>query len=266
MPIEITSPKLPLQSVDLDIVSSWPATILSDVGPLLSTVLAEKDADLQYALSGDRWHKPSPTAPATTAAIQIIRREMEDRRIRVFHATRLIDFESVQSEGLHPLNLDRQIDFMKNGLVAAGRFTSLREIDDLLAGVDLDDDFFRGREGQIWATPLRRLLHDGGCDVFFKHWGGEALQRLAHTVSADLEAKIRSLGTPAVVTFNIPAFGCCTRSDYRLAPTMLGLMLERAGLIERNYEAWDVLLKRPIPTEWIESVQPNDDPALAELP
>jgi hypothetical protein len=165
MPIEITAPKLSLQSVDLDIVSSWPATIL-------------------------------------------------------------------------------------------------RGIDDLLAGVDLEDDFIRGREGQVWATPLRRLLHDGGCDVFFKHWGGEAIQRLAHTASADLEAKIRSLGAPAVVTFNIPAFGCCARSDYRLAPTMLGLMLERASLIERNYEIWDVLLKRPIPTEWIESVLPNDDPSL----
>jgi len=105
-----------------------------------------------------------------------------------------------------------------------------------------------------------------GDAMFFNHWGGEAIQRLAYTASADLERQIRSLGTPAVVAFNIPAFGCCTRSDYRLAPTMLGLMFERAGLIERNYEAWDVLLKRPIPPECIESVLPNDDPTLADFP
>lgn len=46
---------------------------------------------------------------------------------------------------------------------------------------------------------------------------------------------------------------------------MLHLMLERAGLIERTYQAWDVLVKQPIPAAWVESVRPKDDPAMGRF-
>jgi hypothetical protein len=188
---------------------------------------------------------------------------MADHRIKVFHATRLLDFDAVRREGLRPLDLDHQIKIMQERLLATGRFASEREIEALIATVDIQGSFFRGREGQVWATPLRRFLHDGGCEVFFKHWGGEAIQRLSAMASPQLVAEIQSLGTPAVVTASIPAFGCCSFSDWRLAPTMVGLMLESSGEIEMSWEAWDVLVKQPIPAEWIESVLPKDDAALA---
>jgi hypothetical protein len=188
---------------------------------------------------------------------------MADQRIRVFHATRLLDFNIVLEEGLRPLDLDHQIAGMRETLLAAGRFNSSDEINSLVAGVKIEDAFFRNREGQVWATPLRRFLHDGGCDVFFNHWGGEAIQRLARMASPKLEAAIQSLGTPAVVTASIPAFGCCRHSDSRIALTMVGLMLERGGFIERSGEAWDVLIEQAIPAEWIENILPKDDPTLA---
>ncbi len=188
---------------------------------------------------------------------------MADRRIKVFHATRLLDFDVVRREGLRPLNLDQQINTLRRLLLATGQFASASEIDALIARVDIENDFFRGREGQVWATPLRRFLHDSGCDVFFKHWGGEAIQRLAAMASREFEARIQSLGAPAVVTVSIPAFGCCRNSDSRLAPTMVGLMLERAGLAEKEWGAWDVLVKQAIPAEWIESVLSKDDETMA---
>lgn len=212
MPTENTASEKASTPVDLDIVSSWPVMILEEVTPLLQVVMDEKEADLQYALSGDRWFKPSPPAPATKSAHQIINREMAGKWIRVFHATRLLDFDAVRREGLQPLNLKRQIEAMKAGLVATGRFSTCSEVETLLANVDLESDLLDGREGQVWATPLRRLLHDGGCEVFFKHWGGEAMQRLAEMASPDLVKGIQSLGTAAVVTFDIPAFGCCVNS------------------------------------------------------
>ena len=116
------SKKLILNQASYRLISSssrhGPATILSE---------RRRKRTCSMPFSGDRWHKPSPPAPATKEADQIIHREMADRRIRVFHATRLVDFDSVRSEGLHPLDHDRQIEFMKSGLVAAGRFTSLRD-------------------------------------------------------------------------------------------------------------------------------------------
>jgi hypothetical protein len=264
MRIEAAWPDMQTPIVDLDLPKSWPPLLVAEIGPLLPSILAEEKASLAFDLSGDRWHHASPPTPSTKAAHQVVRREMANHRIRVFHATRLLDFDVVRREGLRPLDFEKQISTMKAILLSERRFASLNEIDDLVAAVDIDDDFFRGREGQVWATPLRRLLHDGGCDVFFKHWGGEAIQRLAQMASRELVLGIQSLGTPAVVTFGIPAFGYCSFSDWRLPPTMVGLMLESAGLIERNLEAWDVLVKQAIPAEWIENVLPKDDPTLAE--
>jgi len=246
-------------AVDLDRKQSWPAAIVAEVTPLLPSILTECQATTAFELSGDRWHKPTPPTLSTKAAYGIINHQMADRRIKVFHATRLLDFDTVRREGLRPLNLDHQINTMRAALLAAGQFASVCEIDALIATVNISDDFFRGREGQIWATPLRRLLHDGSCDVFFDHWGGEAIQRLAATTSRQLVKGIQSLGAPAVVTASIPAFGCCTFSDWRLAPTMVNLMLERATMTEKSWGAWDVLVKQAIPAEWIESVLPKDD-------
>lgn len=249
--------------IDLDNVETWPPAMVREMTPLLASILKEKEADLEYCLSRDRWHKPSPPSPATNAAHRTIKREMMGHQIAVFHATRLLDWDSVRRDGLLPLDLARQISAMKDGLVASRQFNAEPEIDGLLASVDLT--LLEGREGQVWGTPLRRYLHDGGCDVFFNHWGGEAIQRLAHMASANLETAIRRLGTPAVVTFAMPALGCCTFGDVRLAPTMVGLLLERAGLIERNLECWDVLLRRSVPPDWIQSVLPNNHPSLAVL-
>jgi len=250
-------------TVDLDRELSWPAGIITEIPPLLPSIFAEREATVAFDRSGDRLFGPGPPTSSTKAAYRIINREMADRRLRVFHATRLFDFDVVRREGLRPLDLEYQIDTMQKLLLATGQFASVSEIENLIAMVDVDDDFFRGREGKVYATPLRRLLHDGGCDVFFKHWGGEAIQRLAAMASPELVAAIQSLGTPAVVTVSIPAFGCCSFSDGRLAPTMVRLMLERAGLAEKSWEAWDVLVKQAIPAEWIESVLPKDDVTLA---
>jgi hypothetical protein len=250
--------------VDLDRELSWPAGIITEIAPLLPSILAEREATLAFDLSSDRWFSSGPPTWSTKAAHRIINREMAGRRIRVFHATRLLDFDAVRREGLRPLDLKHQINTMRNALVATGQFGSLNDIDELIAMVDIEDEFFRGREGQVWATPLRRFLHDGDCDVFFKHWGGEAIQRLAAMVSPELEVGIQSLGAPAVVTASIPAFGCCNFGEWRLAPTMVALMLERARQIESSREAWDVLVKQAIPAEWIESVLPKDDVTLAE--
>jgi hypothetical protein len=245
-------------AIDLDREQSWPSAIVAEVTSLLPSILRERQATTAFELSGDRWHNPVPPTLSTKAAYGIINHQMADRRIKIFHATRLLDFDTVRHEGLRPLDLDHQINTMRAALLAAGQFASVSEIDALIATVNTNDDFFRGREGQVWATPLRRLLHDGGCDVFFDHWGGEAIQRLAAMASRELEIGIQSLGAPAVVTASIPAFRCCTFSDWRLAPTMVGLMLERAGMTEKSWEAWDVLVKQAIPAEWIESVLPND--------
>jgi hypothetical protein len=134
---------------------------------------------------------------------------MEKEELRVFHATRLLDFDEVRREGLRPLVFEERIDKLR-GLAAQGRLPDFTgNIDEALGRVDLRGISLGNRETWVWATPLRRFLHDGGCDVFFEHWGGEAVQRLAQMASPELEAAIRQIGDPAVVIAKIPAIGVC---------------------------------------------------------
>jgi len=181
-------------------------------------------------------------------------------RLRVFHATRLLDFQTILDDGLRPLDLTSQIATVRRALVAAGQIASADDFDSTVAHVDTRDPFFQNRQHQVWGVPIRSLLHDGGCEIFFAHYGGEVIQRLAYIASPRLEAAIQAIGTPAIVTFNIPAFGCCTFGDLRLAPTMLDQMLEAEGLKSPERSGWDVLVKAAIPPAWIESVTAVERP------
>jgi hypothetical protein len=241
--------------IDLDDPSTWPEALVERLSSLLPSIAAEKRAQTVYDLSSDRWIRDSPSSPATKQAEALICDLLRSSRLRVFHATRLLDFQTVRNEGLRPLDLTRQIDAVRRALVSEAQVASEAEFAALTAGVDLHDPFYRNRQGQVWAVPVRTLLHDGGCEIFFAHYGGEAIQRLANEASPSLTAAIQAIGTPAIVTFNIPAFGHCTFGDLRLAPTMLDLALRHAGLIDEDHRVgWDVLVKGAIPPAWIEDV------------
>lgn len=99
--------------------------------------------------------------------------------------------------------------------------------------------------------------------MFFEHWGGEAVQRLAQMASPELEAAIRQIGVPAVVIARIPAIGVCEGATSRLPPTIVELALEASNRIEVPVGAWDVRTKQPLPPEWIEDIVPPSHPKVA---
>ncbi len=250
--------------VDLDDLGSWPAEVRSELDEKLDGLIAEYDAQTQFDLSGDHWFKPPPPKPLTRRAQLVITEQMKAMKLRVFHATRLLDFNEVVRDGIRPLVLDERVARLRE-LAAQRRLADFEdEIGEIIGRVDLTDNCFTIREARVWATPLRRYLHDGGCDVFFDHWGGEAVQRLAHMASPALEAAIQGIGNPAVVVAKIPALGFCKRSNWRLAPTMLELALEASGRVEVSVGAWDVCAELPIPPEWIEGVVPPDDATVSD--
>lgn len=248
-------------AIDLDRKDTWPREIFARLGQHIPEIAAEKAAQNQFDLSDDRWTKPCPQCPRTDEALWVIKQVMSDRILRVFHATRLLDPNALTQGGLLSLSLSRQISLVRDELVRRGWQDAIIEFDEVVNETDLESRSFAIREKQVWFTPMRRLLHDGGCDVFFEHFGGEAIQRLTQSKTT-LAKAIRSIGDPAVVVGNIPAFGICLFGDYRVAPAMLSLMLEDAGF---NFcvESWDVLLKRDVPPEWIEAILPHDHPDVA---
>jgi hypothetical protein len=248
--------------VDLDDLESWPNEIRAELDRNLDSLIAERRAERKYDLSADRWFKPAPPMPFTERACDLILKRMETERLRVFHATRLLDFDEVRRDGLRPLVLQERVSRLRD-LAKRGRLNGISDgVDELIAGVDLSDKYFTIREMRVWATPRRRYLHDGGCDVFFEHWGGEAVQRLARMASPELEAAIKQIGAPAVVIANIPAIGVCEGSTSRMPPTMVELALQASGRINVSIGAWDVRTKQPFPPEWIENIVPPDHPSV----
>lgn len=248
--------------VDLDNIETWPETIRYAIGQHIDGLVREREEERLFERSGDKWTKPWPAKPETAHVTAVINESMRDRELRVFHATRLIDYEEVRSNGLRLLSYAERINRLRE--IASGPLAALNlDLDAIIEKATLDSPFFGHREGMVWATPLRRYLHDGGCEVFFTSWGGEAVERIATTASPALARGVLSIGTPGVVVFRIPALGFCEFSDGRLAPTMMDLVLEREATITFCLGGWDVCCKSAIPPEWIEAVLPPTDPSLA---
>jgi hypothetical protein len=95
--------------VDLDDPGSWPSEIRAELDGNLDSLIEERLAERKYDLSGDRWHKPAPPTSLTERAHKLILERMEKEELRVFHATRLIDFDQVRREGLRPLVLEERL-------------------------------------------------------------------------------------------------------------------------------------------------------------
>lgn len=238
--------------IDLDCLRSWPPRVVEALEATWRRIAAERDAYHRHLESGAHWLSPAPPRPAEQALTALILQEAAARELRVFHATRLLAPQDVTESGLRPLVIRERLDRLAE--LAASWPEPLREqLRSGLGRLDVTAPYYAVREGQVWFTPLRRYLHDGGCDVFLEHWGGEAIQRIASRISRPVEAMLRSHGTPAVVVASIPALGWCRRSVDRLPLAMITLYLAAQGH-DAAVEAWDVVLQRPVPPERIECV------------
>lgn len=124
--------------------------------------------------------------------------------VTVFHATRLLPHElaDIQANGLQLLTSDllgRKLD----GAVAAGALTPdaaaklLRDARPLNATAR--------RHDQVCASATGRGFRDdiGGSWRLVTYWGGEALS-MAHE-REDIDGLLRTLGTPTILEFTIPA-------------------------------------------------------------
>ncbi|MBU8541986.1 hypothetical protein, partial [Falsiroseomonas tokyonensis] len=188
---------------------------------------------------------------------------MFENDLRVFHATRLHDTHTIRTEGLRKLNIAERVAAVRAALAALGKGGLAEEFDAAVARFNLSTPEFRYRERKVYATPARRFLHDGGCDVFFENFGGEAIERICLQGSATLREALSHFGDPSVVVFRIPSFRTCKRSESALPNCMLDLMLQRQGLLDHRPGYWDVVIEHDVPPDWIEAVVPQHDPSVA---
>ena len=244
--------------IDLDAVASWPTGLLDMLRSDIPSLNKEREAQRVYDVSPstDRFFGRRPLRPVWDAATAYIERHAAAWDLRVFHATRLLDGHDIWQNGLRRLDLAERLGSVKAALTAAG--LTKGHIEALALPRD-DPAFTDGREGVVWFTPLRAALHDGGCDVFFEHYGGEAIQRIAESASNSALKAVQALGAPAVVVTTIPASGWCLFADGRLAQTLIELFLQAEGGREASDYGWDVMVERDVPADRIEAiVAPTD--------
>lgn len=247
--------------IDLDRLSEWPQELLTLLRKHKQSLIEERVSQHAYNLAPSTYRMVNrrPAKPSWDGIISYIQEESKNWRIRVFHATRLLNFEDVKREGLKQLDLAKQAELVRKAL------TDKSAPEEVISSFTLTPailEFLPGREGLVFFTPIRRALHDGGCEVFFEHFGGEAIERMAGMAGETSLKFIQSLGMPAVVIANIPATGCCEFADGRFPQTLIELFLEAEGGIEPMDYGWDVMVKADIPPEWIEAVVPVDDPSV----
>lgn len=258
--------KQDMHPVDLDKIATWP-TAITDFFTAHSTQLrAEREADHAYSLSPSthRIMHDAPAMPHWDEAEGLIEETMKDRDLVAFHATRLIDFDDVRKNGLVKLDLHQHLDRLKEHLRRAGAQEELDEVDAAVAKMMMADSWFVSREGSVWATPQRSALHNGGCDVFYESYGGEAIERIAGYARGKLESKLKTMGTPAVVTIRYPGYGpgWCKRTAGRLPQSMIELFLEAEGDWEAMDHGWDIMIERDVPPRHIVSVVGYRDPSV----
>lgn len=256
-----------MNPVDLDRLDTWPVEITDFLATHSAALRVERIADREYTLSPST-HRITNDAPPMltwTDAKELVKQVMADRDLLVFHATRLIDFDHIRNDGLFKLDLKQHVDRIKGHLESDGALEELAEVDAAVKKMLDADPSFINREGAVWATPNRKSLHDGGCDVFYETYGGEAIERITAHASDKLVGRLRQMGTPAVVIFRYPAYGegWCASTAHRLPQTMIELFLQSEGNWEACDYGWDVMIKRDLPAANIVAVVKLDNPEVA---
>lgn len=250
--------------VDLDDFSSWPEGVFDTISTSVDGLVDERHSLHQYHTSADRWHRPAPPQPIATRIESFVRESVCEGQLRVFHASRILDSNEIIENGLRALNLEERLDKISDIFSAHGLESLKDSLSDLRNRQSLHK--YHNRVEQVWFTPLRRNLHDGGCDVFFENWGGEFVQRFLSSNLPEAELLIRELGRPVVVLARVPsAHWCRPDGDMRLVRTMVDLVIEAMGKCRYTVTGWDVMLNQDVPPSWIEAIVDRDSPDILDL-
>ncbi len=250
-----------MRPVDMDKIDTWPSEVTNFLTKHCNKLRAERKQDHEYSLSPSTYRilNDAPPMPRWKEIKRLITNAMFDRELLAFHATRLIDFDRVRKDGLMKLDLKQHTQRLKEQLSDVGAVEELAEVDAAVSKMLQADRTFINREGGVWATPYRALLHDGGCEVFYNSYGGEAFQRIAANADGRLRRTLSRLGQPAVVIFRYPVSGWCVRTPDRLPQSMIESFLQHEGRWEAMDHGWDIRITRDVPaTNVIDVVHRHD--------
>uniref|UniRef100_UPI002F918A1B hypothetical protein n=1 Tax=Streptomyces virginiae TaxID=1961 RepID=UPI002F918A1B len=244
-----------LPIVDVDVPATWPRPLADLVGELADDArraghAAEYYLDLDLASYED-----------TVLA------HLEGHLVRARHHTRLLDHEkdAIRAQALRLLNAqlvnDRLDQAHSLGYLTEAEHERLRSVNETVPEQ-------RGpgqREDQVCLTlSTAPLTHNvGGVRRLLTYWGGEAIYWQHCEGSPALADKLRSLGTPSVVT----ALLDLTTPVQEKHSVFKSIVHAFAGKALGHEPAdADVFYRSPIPPQRIESIVSPGDPAYDQFP
>lgn len=244
-----------LPVVDVDVRASWPRPLAELVGRLADDARRAGHAPEYYQDLDILAHEDTVLA------------YLEGHLVRARHHTRLLGYEkdAIRAQGLRLLDArlvnDRLDQARALGHLTAAEHERLRSVNETVPG-------HRGwgrREDQVCLTLSAAPLthHIDGIHRLLTYWGGEAIYWQHCEGSPVLAAKLRSLGTPSVVT---ALLDLTTRGQegHSVFPSVIHVLAGKA-LGHESADA-DVFYRSPIPPERIESIVSPGDAAYDRFP
>ncbi|MFB7345540.1 hypothetical protein ACFCZ6_36430 [Streptomyces hydrogenans] len=244
-----------LPIVDVDVPATWPRPL----------------ADLVDELADDARH--AGHAPGYYQDLDILAHEdtvlahLEGRLVRARHHTRLLDHEkdAIRAQGLRLLNAqlvnDRLDQAHALGYLTEAEHETLRTVNETVP----EQRGWGKREDQVCLTlsTAPQLHHIDGIHRLLTYWGGEAIYWQHCEGSPALAAKLRSLGTPSVVTALLD-LATPAQEGHSVFPSVVHVFVGKA-LGHAPADA-DVFYTSPIPPQRIESIVSPGDPAYDRYP
>lgn len=200
------------------------------------------------------WVEDTSDIPPDLPGVLDVADVLVGKRVRVFHAARLLSHEvvEIQAGGLSVLTLDLQA--RKLDAARDRRYISSQDAERLRAARALRGAADFRRAAMLWAAasmrPFDRSPH--GVRRLLPYWGGEGMYR-AHE-GTDLGAKLLTLGTPTLVRCTVAVDPAKERWSPSLAQVLVGT---RAGFDDVGA---DVKMFESAPTASIEGCSQPDDP------
>jgi hypothetical protein len=250
--------------LDLDDESTWPGDLLSFLGERFDVLRAYEQHErgvIDRRNGGDRtmsYAPPrNPYEAARDAALLETNALLKGLKLVGYHCTRLHhdEIESICRDGLRPLSAELARDRVRRR-VGAGDF-SVEVAERVLAKGRTEERDGERRVGMLWFLfTAGSLREEGGLELFFRLWGGEALY-FPHHEDPQIGPILRRLGTACIVRAAVPVEAIQTGCS--VGERIVRCSLHRRGVRMGECPGWEGWIAESVPGEGIQRVIRRSD-------
>ena len=250
--------------LDLDDESTWPVELQSFLRERLDMLRAyeqhERDV-IDRKLAGDRTmsyaHPPTRTTRHVSMCFWRQTRGLMELSLLGYHCTRLHDdeIESIYGGGLRPLSAELARDRVQRRVEAKDLSTEV--VQRVLAKSRTKERDGERRTGMLWFLfTAESLRNEGGLELFFRLWGGEALY-FPHHEDPEIAPILTHLGTACIVQAAVPARAIQTGGS--VGERLVRCFLHRRGVRMGERPGWEGWIAESVPGEGIQRVIRRSD-------